>query len=51
MMTPPEFFARSTLSRYAHSALPGAPLRPARARRRGRAAVGAVARLAGRRRP
>ncbi|HLT15617.1 MAG TPA: hypothetical protein VK007_02850 [Acidimicrobiales bacterium] len=48
MMTPPEFFASSTLRRFAHSALPDAPVRPER-RRRIRVAA-AARRIAARRR-
>lgn len=47
MMTPPEFFARSTLTRFAHSALPGAPVRAPRVPRHRRVAA-AVGRATGR---
>jgi hypothetical protein len=44
----PELIARSTLPRYAHSALPDAPVRPERTRRRLGARAAAPLRLVGR---
>lgn len=50
MLTPPEFFASSTVGRFAHSALPGAPVRPATTSRyrRALAVVGRVTTRRGR---
>lgn len=48
MLTPPDFFAQSSVGRFAHSALPGAPVRQPRTPRY-RLALAAVTRAAGRR--